>query len=432
MGIKVIVFLDALDPRKASGFLKEIQQAKYLCHKPCVTPTMLGSILTGKSPGEHGLISPTRLDKPTRMRPLGETILERVDQRMRVVCNGIPFTAGVELVNGAVGAGGMDNGGPPALPALAFPPLGINMGYVNPEMALQTFMDSSSALFANLRQIIRNNVADAYFIGFRNLDSFTHWFQGEGYYERLEQHLGGELAAFMCMGKDIELFVFSDHGSMPAHEVFRINRWFYDMGYLDFQCLWGKHDKKIESAKAEGNPYPYEHQIGPYTQYVELINTKFVNSDAFDACVETVGEVSEEEVKKVCSELMETGYFDSVQTREEIYPDLTDEQYDLLPKIIPYRKPGVLVSSNIHTDLPIVGFTDHAEVINRRDGDHWVEGYVGSTTDLGIDHDLIPEELFGLMDDFCGEGIVQEEHGKQLNEAEEAKFNEVMENLGYA
>jgi hypothetical protein len=428
---KVIVFLDALDPRKTTGFVKDMQQGRYKCNFPCVTPTEMGSILTGKPPGEHGLISPVRLYKPTRQRPIGETVLERVSKRMRVLAWGVPFTANQELERGVAGAGNMDNSGDVPLPALHFPNHGVDMGHVDPpERALHGFMDDASLLFATFRHFIRNDVADAYFIGFRNLDSFTHWFQDGPYYGQLLDHLNAELRATMAMGNDIDLFVFSDHGSTKAHEIFRMNLWFIEKGYLSFRWLEGEHKRKVEHQKKGGNENPYEDQIGPFAPYVEVNDdSMFINDDAFDACINMLKDVPEDVVKKMCSELMETRLFYSVNTREELYPGLTDEQYENLPKVIPHRKEGVLVSSNMMPGLPVTGYTDHEEVLNKRNGDHWPEGYFGST--LKIDDKVEkPEDLFTVMDKFCGEGEEQKETDG-YNESDQQEVVNALADLGY-
>jgi hypothetical protein len=431
MNKKVVVFLDALDPRKAFGFTKDIQLGKYKCNFPCVTPTEMGSILTGKSPGEHGLISPVRLYKPTRQRPIGETILEKVSKRMRVISWGVPFTANQRLKMGVCGGGNMDGSGEVPLPALTFPSVGIDMGHIDPpEKALHGFMDDASLTFATFRHFIRNDLADAFFIGFRNLDSFTHWFQSGGHYEQLLAHLNAELMATVAMGNDIDLFVFSDHGSTKAHEIFRMNLWFQERGYLDFKWLSREHDRKVENQIKNGNPTPYKDQIGPYAPYVEVSDDSiFLNDDAFDACINMLREVDDKTVKKMCDELMETDLFYSVKTREEIYPELTEEQLANLPKIIPHRKTGVLVSSNMMPGLPVIGYTEHEEVLNKRDGDHWPEGYWGST--LLLDHEVSkPEDLFAAMDDFCGEG--EKQNFEELyDEGNQQEVVNALEDLGY-
>lgn len=434
--VKVVVFLDALDPRRTSGFLKDIQEGSYRCHFPCVTPTNMGSILTGQSPGKHGLVCPTMFEKPAVQKPHCETVIERVSKRMRVLSHGIPFTSGIHLEKGASGDGGGTGDEPVAVPALVFPRIPIDMGHIDPEKAFQAFADHASSLFATFRQFVRNGVADAYFVGFRNLDSFTHWHQEKDYYDRLQRHLGQELHAFLMMGDDIDLFVFSDHGSMPATGLFRLNLWLVEKGWLNVDVLWNKHRKRQESIKKSmPDREGYPDQIGVFAPYLDVTpDSRFVNADAFDACIDTVADdISENEVRELCNQLMETDCFDAVHTREDLYPGLTEEEYSRLPKIIPYRKPGVLVSSNLMPGLPLFGFTEHAEIMNRRNGDHWPEGYYGCTGHSMCCEDLEgPQALFGLIDEFCGEGPEEEVNDKKAyNEAEAGVVAEKLAELGY-
>jgi hypothetical protein len=359
-----------------------------------------------------------------------ETILEKLSKRGFVFSDGIPFTANQNLVRGEAGGGNMDGGGNPAHAACIFPQVPINMGDVNPEIALQHFMDQASMRFATVRDFIRSGMADYYFIGFRNLDSFTHWFQSEEYYDRLMDHLNSELFAFKCMGNDIELFVFSDHGSMPAHELFRLNLWLKENDYLDYSLHLENHERDGDNAN-------YPDQIGPYSKNVEIKNSSwFINADAFDACIDVINDaVTEDDCKVLCERLMETGHFEWVKTREECWPGLSEEQYEQLPKIIPARTPGVLVSSNLMPGLPITGFTEHKEIVNARDGDHWTEGYYGCTVDIDLPDSIDkskPEAIFHMIDAFCEPPDDEEQ---QVDQSMSDEDQEVMANaladMGY-
>ena len=430
-----MVFLDALDPRHTTGFLNDIQEGGYTCDFPCVTPSNIGGILTGVDGSKHGLVCPTRFERAALQKPVVETIIERVSKRMKVLAHGIPFTEGIRLEKGISGDGGGTGNEAVAVPALVFPQIPIDMGHVDPEKAYQSFVDHSSALFATFRQFIRNGVADAYFIGFRNLDSFTHWFQDGPWYMRLQKHLCAELKAFGATGSDVELMVFSDHGSMPARELFRINQWFVERKLLMFRAFWRKHEKRVEAQK-KANPdrTPYEHQLGPHSSHVEIATkSRFINADVFDSCVDVInGDVGEEEVKEVCGGLMETGLFKGVYRREQLFPEATEEELDRLPHIIPHREPGVLVSSNLWPHLPVVGYTKHEEMLNRRTGDHWPEGYWGCTGESPDIEVSKPQDLYKVIDWFCGEGVKEEEDAAASYDEDEAeKVAQRMMELGY-
>lgn len=430
---KVVVFLDALDPRHTIGFLNDMQEGSYACDFPCVTPANMGGILTGEPAWKHGLVCPTRFERPSMQKPAVETVIEKVAKRMRVLAHGIPFTSGIKLERGISGDGGGTDEEAVAVPALVFPQKPLDMGHVDPHKAYQVFVDHASCLFATFRQFIRNNVADAYFIGFRNLDSFTHWYQDGPWYNKLQNHLCSELMAFGKMGNDVELFVFSDHGSMPATDLFRMNVWFIDRRKLFFRAFWNKQKKEMERrVKVNPDRVPYKDQIGPFSPYIEIAEkSKFINADAFDACVDVVGEVGMDEVREMAGELMGTGAFDAVHVREDVFAEADAEQMERLPNIIPYRKPGILVSSNMWPTVPAWGFTKHEEVLNKRNGDHWPEGYWGCTGESPGRQATCPQDLFSLIDEFCGDGPESDKGKKEYDESEAADIAEKLANLGY-
>jgi len=94
---KVIVFIDALNPEETSGFLEDTYQGRIKCHVPRVTPTILGSIYTGTTPGQHRLVRATPLNQQPIQRPNKETFFESLSQKARVLSYMMPFTMNVDV-----------------------------------------------------------------------------------------------------------------------------------------------------------------------------------------------------------------------------------------------------------------------------------------------------------------------------------------------
>jgi len=403
---KVIVFLDALEPEEVSGFLDDTYQGKIKCHIPRVTPTVLGSIYTGVDPGQHGLVRATPLYAQPIQRPNKETIFESISQKARVLSYMMPFTMGVQVQNGVIAQSGVSGSVNVNQPALMIPRAPVNMGKIDPEKALQSFVDHAKILFGTVRELIRMDASDIFFLSFRNIDSFTHWNYDGDYRHRLIEYVAYELADFMKMGTGhLDLMWFSDHGGCEADDVFRLNKWLQEKGYLKTSILERRaeqqREQQKEQAEQQGGSGPYEDQIDVQSPFVQIEKgSKFVCSDAFDACVDPLDNATEKDIKNLVSELRDTGLFKDVHRKDDLYPN-NDQEDGVIPEIIPDRKEGVLVSGNIHPDVPVKGFSDHDTVINTRNGDHSPFGAFGGTRDLHLPDEISPEDLKFAIEKFC-------------------------------
>jgi len=748
---KVIVFLDALNPEEVSGFLKDTYQGKIRCHTPRVTPTVIGSIYTGVDPGQHGLVRATPLYAQPIQRPNKETIFESVSQKARILSYMMPFTIGVRVQNGVIAESGVSGSVNVNQPALMIPRAPVNMGKIDPEKALQSFVDHARILFGTVRELMRMDACDVFFISFRNIDSipedspliikenervdivsfgelweridspvettakgeeikendsgievwkrngwakvkrimrhpydgkvlritsvggtvrvtpnhpmitpnasrndgkeareleegeklsmpdldrlgskagertkteffvgnrdlawlyglfaaegciyedekgrksvvfsnsdervldrarraisenlnvgfhesksekentavtniwikgkavynhfrelfytsdgemkvpepilnapdgiqesflegyldgdgsdtrtsdfsfcsesetltqgllwliksvgdnawnthtredkpavtqinvnkggeedrykdprrikslssldyngyvydietsenphtfctgvgpvrvhnsFTHWHYDGDFRERLIKYVAFELSDFTVMGQDIDLMWFSDHGGCKAKDVLRINKWLKEKGYLDYTVLEERQKQQIEQQKEQTEEQegagPYEHQIDMQSPFVQIEKgSKFVCSDAFDACIDSLKGATEKDVRELVSDLRDTGYFKAVHRKDDLYPN--NDGDGVIPEIIPDRKEGVLVSGNIHPEVPVTGFSDHDTIINTRNGDHTPFGAFGGTRDLHLPEVVEPEDLRFTIEKF--------------------------------
>jgi len=421
---KVIFFLDALDPRECVDFLKDSKQGRVISGVPRVTPPVIGSFLTGKSPGQHGLLRPTPLYKPPIQRPKGDTIIDLVATRGRVLSYLMPFTLGVSPPNTIIAQCGMGGAANIPNPVFAMPRVNFEPTRANPEQMLHSYIDATRNVCATIRQMIRNNRADCYFISLRDIDAFTHWYYEGDYRQRLIEYIALEVEEFTVLGNDLDLFWFSDHGGCPQTGRFEINRWLINKGYLDITFLEKRHKIQMDRIESDGDK-AYRDQVGIATPFVQIReDSKFVSADAFDACVDVIGNATEAEIEKLRRELMDTGYFKAVYRKKELFGEECDSD---LPEIIPDRKEGLVVSGNVH---PRAEAEDCDSIVAHRTGDHSPFGCYGGNVKIE-GGDLHPWDLFNVVEEMTRD-MKTEEQPVSLTPAEEAQILEGLERKGYA
>jgi len=405
---KVIIFIDALKPEEASGFLKKTYQGKIKCHVPRVTPTILGSIYTGTTPGQHGLVRATPFNQQPIQRPDKETFFESLSQKARVLSYMMPFTINVNVQNGVIAQSGVSGSVNVNQPALMIPRAPVSMGKTDPEKAFDSFVDHARIVFSTVRELMRMDASDIFFISYRNIDSYTHWYFDGDFRERLIEYVAHEVREIDMMGSEIELVWFSDHGGCEADTVIRINKWLQEKGYLDLKILEEKHKRQMQQQKQQAQEQdqegPYMDQIDIQAPYVQVSeDSKFICTDAFDACIDRFQDTTEKEIKDLINELRGTGWFDHVHDREDLYPESPDD--GSIPRIIPDRKEGVLVSGNVHPEVPVktegLPSDEHDTVVNSRNGDHSPYGAYGGTRDLKLAEVIDPEDLHAAIKKFC-------------------------------
>lgn len=417
---KVIVFLDALDPRECVDWLAETMQGRVISGVPRVTPPIIGSFLTGKSPGEHGLVQPTPLYDAPMQRPDGETIIDVVAKRAKVLSYLIPFTLGVNPPNAIVCQAGM--AGEANIPAaqLNFVQADGDPVHVPPEKRLGAYIDNARQIFSTMRHLIRNGTAAVYFIGFRDIDALTHWDYDGDYRQRLIEYVAIEMEDFAKMGDDVELMWFSDHGGGPKRGRLVINRWLMERGYLKITFLEKRFQQQMEMLERQGQK-PHKDQVAPQSPFIQIEpGSKFISVDAFDSCIDVL-EATEDEIEELRKKLEATPYFEKVYRKQELFPDCTNPK---VPELIPDRKDGMLVSGNIH---PRAAAPDADEVVNLRTGDHSRYGCYGGTVKLGKG-DVYPTQLFHMAEELTRDAS---DGSTPLTATEEREVVDRLAKLGY-
>jgi hypothetical protein len=421
---KLVFFLDALDPRECTDWLKETMQGRVISGVPRVTPSVIGSFLTGKKPGEHGLVRPTPLYGTYMQRPKGETIIDAVAKRCRVLSYMVPFTLGVSPPGSIVAQSGMAEEANIQFPVLIMPQVDFDPPSVEPEQMLRSYIDHVRNIFATTRQLVRNDRADMYFISIREIDAFTHWHYQSDCRKQLIEYIAAELTETAAMGSDMEIFWFSDHGGCPKVGRFEINRWFIHKGYLNLTYLEKRHQKQLDMMlKADPDQHVYRDQISVHTPFVQIEDgSKFICADVFDSCVDAL-DATEDEIEKVREELMQTGHFKAVYRKHELYGECGND----VPEIIPDRKDGLLVSCNVH---PKADTDNPQSIVALRTGDHSPYGCYGGTYDFNSE-DIHPWELYNIVDEICGEST-KKEGEEALAPEDKQNIIERLEKLGYA
>lgn len=421
---KVIAFLDALEPSETTGWLQETKQGKVDSGVPRVTPPIIGSFLTGKVPGEHGLVRATPLYKPHINKPDGTTLIEKLAERCHVLSYQLPCTKGIKHHNATVVESGSVGTMQPDDPMLVLPQPQVEPEEHDAEYALHSWVDSASNVFTTTRQLIRKSFADTYIISFRHIDSATHYWYHQDVRKRLIDYVAYEMKQFTLMGDDIDVMWFSDHGGHEMTDHFPLNRWLIEKGYLDVTILLDRYNEELKKLDDMGQKVHWQ-QIDMDSMAVQIEPTStFCTTDAFDSCIEVLPAATEKDIKDLIKDLESCGHYDAVHRKKELWPDHDHPQ---VPEIIPDRKLGHIVSSNVHPDAMD---SDVDSVVTRRSGGHSRHGCYGGTINLSAGT-VTPMQLHDLALEFCADVDTSEEQREILSPEDEAIVKERLNKMGY-
>lgn len=408
---KFIVFLDSLGPADVdkTDFIKnECFDGDYDAGTPYVTPKVLGEIYTGENPAVHGLPSVSRYEQPSRLRPTRITSPEvaAVDETYENVCQfGLPFICPQQVIPSGNYWHSSDAMGQSAIsPAEANPHLTItgpagDLSHPDedPDVLFNLRVDYTRQLFGAARSAAEAFDFDVMFISYRLLDSYCHYRyvdpEGESMTYRdllLTQSVDEEIRDLAQHG---EVFVFGDHGATEMDEVFRINHWLRDEGYLSFEI----DDDFIEKGRTYGvlgdsGDMPGEvYQAGNPGVVIDEENSVAIGADPFSTGLTLLDGATDDKVAELIDDLMATGKFDDVV----VSADEWDGPYlNECPELYPARKEGIFVSGNMADELGGPEIT--------RSGVHARRGAFGATTDIDVPDEVVPTDLFDMQMDFLG------------------------------
>ena len=415
--MKFVVFLDALDQNDLTDWMKEQCVRPYTANEPPVTPNIISQIMTGKRREDLPFMRPTKYKKPKSLDIEGKTLFhELTDRGLKVFQYGIPLCSNITLPEGSFSCFDHFQGqqGVPA-PLLHLQD-NMNMLEDDPELVFHGMVDKAIRTFADMRTLARNDQFDVIFLGFTGVDAYTHCWNPENK-ARLIEVLEYELKDLQRYG---ELLIFSDHGNTAMTDVFFPNQWLHEKGWLEYKVYYDLYEFHVDEKIKEKTQMHFE---APFVM-IDWDKTKFYTTDAFESMIDATENATDEDVKELIEQLMETGYFDKVSDRNEIL-DKDGECFEDCPRIIPSPKEGIVTSCNIHKDGP-----DNKEKGFEfvRKGWHSPRGVVWSTEEIAKETINEPREIYDVILDFLKD--VEPKPEKEEENEEQIAMNQLA-NLGY-
>lgn len=404
---KVVVFVDSLgnDDLEHMDFVREELATGEMDAGPVfVTPVVLGSIYTGTSPTNHGLPSVSRHDQDNRLRPADLTIPEFAalsETYENVAQLWYPFIVPVNIqANGrywhhseAMGTVAMAPQESAAAMSVPSPAGQIDKPDENHDLAFNLRVDHAMTAFGTARNLLEMWEVDLMFIGYRVTDAYCHYQYdqpddgGPTYRERLLEQVDREIR---YLANQAEVFVFGDHGARSLTEVFRLNRWLIDRGYLDVDIDHEWREKAIEYGVLEVDDDQPGDIISIADAAVTLNESESVavSADPFSGGITLLEGATEGAVDRLIDELGRESAIDEVAWTTDLYGP--GELQAECPDLYAVRAPGAFVSGNLAEE------PGGAEVT--RSGVHHHIGAFGTTADVDLpDERITPEELFSAI-----------------------------------
>jgi hypothetical protein len=400
-----VVFIDSLAPLDLENaeFLQDTMDGEMHATVPRVTPSVMSEIYTGESPAENGM-SRIHTDCCEVHGPESKTIMKEADDEGISVLNlNMPYCIPFNPENGmsmATSMGQQQASSPTAQQLLSTPgPTGDLIGDEEHEVVFDHGVDYLVQLFSKARTMSPD--FDVVFIGIRLIDSYCHfrydmgsdgrWADvGERYRDILTEVCDIQMQQLENHG---DVFWFSDHGATNLDDVFYMNHWLSENGYLDYEIDFDFIEKAKEHGLMQSFDDPrqrrVENQITPGQPGVTVTEKQAMNNDPYDACVQVY---DEDVTDDIIEGLRDTGVFKSVKHKSEVF-DEDAEFYEETAEVIPDRGEGLFVTGNIHPEPIGMGW--------HRTGVHDDTGCYGSTLDTecgdtdpyGI-HDRLREVIF--------------------------------------
>ncbi|MFW5889421.1 MAG: hypothetical protein ACOCUD_03475 [Bacillota bacterium] len=391
--MKFIIFLDALDYNDLTPWFKDNLITQYNPGVPKVTPNVISQIMTGKRQEDLEFTRSTPFKKPRYTDIKDETICHYAakERELKILQYGIPLCANIDLPEGSFSMYDHFIHGPQNIaPIFQFVRENVSFLDDHPELIFHSYVDQASILFSTIRALARNGNFDVIFLGYQPLDAYTHWYNRENRI-RLLQYLEEEIKDLSRYG---DILFFSDHGGQKQEKIFFVNKWLQEKGYLHYTIYEDliEYHKELENKKEEKFP----DMILPQDPFVKIDfeKTKFLCVDAFDCMIDATVNATEQDLENIKSELMNTGYFNSVNLKTEIF-DKDGEHFEETPMIIADTALGVNASCNIHPNAE-----KGKNLENTRTGWHSHRGVVGSNDKELSTKISKPSDIYLLMKEF--------------------------------
>lgn len=414
---KIIVFIDALEPREMTGGFIDTQRGLIDSGVPKVTPKVMGEVYSGLSPSEQGMGANHAHGERVFHRPQAPLIQEKLEAAgNNVLSLFMPYCLPLQTQNGAWISTSMQQqqaGQHPLMQMCIQPPAGGNM--LDPQEDDEEIAQSKTEdLYAKVASMLNTMSAgqfDVAFLGIRSVDEYTHFQWNRPHRKQIMEEIASEIGR---VASSHDVLWFSDHGNEEKKEAFYVNRWLIENGYLDVEidveyAEKFSEDMKAMNPRAQGMDIENALMIGQ--PGVEMLpSSQAICGDPYDSSITILDDDLNPE--QLGEELMETGYYKRWHTPEEIWGE--GQYLDDCPDLLPARDDHVVVDSNLHPEPIGMGFY--------RTGVHSYYGAWGTTDEsFDVQGDMTPQQFHDVIYQFVtGESQVEQEVTAQLEAIEKS------------
>lgn len=407
---KIVLFVDALEPKETSGTIfKDTERGLVDSGSPKVTPKVTSEVYTGADPTTNGMGAAHSINGTNSSRPRAPTIQEKLDRSgFDVLSLHMPYCHPLNLSNGAFVSDtpqGPKPGQNDVVNLCMHPPKSGDLADPAPDggkqrgynsRAEEVFMRSS-----NLLNTLRAGNFDVAFVAIRSPDEYTHFQYGEDFRRMLLEDISSEVERWAV---NHEVMWWSDHGSQEKTDVFRVNKWLQEKGYLSLDVDVDFHERFNDEV---GNEPQVENQLAIQSPGVTIKDdTVALSADPYDSSIDVVDDSAD--VGGLIADLESTGYYDYVSRTEDAWGD--GPFRDECPDVVARRADGVLVTGNVHPEPIGMGFV--------RSGVHSAFGAWG-TTDESFERsgDVKPTTLHDVIWQFVtGSSQIEDEAQAAINQ----------------
>lgn len=411
-GTTWVVFIDSYgadDVEKTPWMAENLDMGKMDAGPVYVTPTVLGQIYTGEPPAQNGMPAVSRYDQDPRLRPVQHTIPEFAamdDTYENVLQFGLPFIVPPQITDptgeywAVSGAMQQMNFAPQqAQPFLQTAgPAGDVQYAENQEMVFNLMVDHCQTAFGTARSLAAAQNFELVFVSIRTPDSYAHYHHTDGpedgdetWRDMLLWEIDQQVKYCSESG---DVFVFGDHGARPLDEVFRVNRWLIDNGYLEVEIDHEYREKLMDDEfmqideKSPGETVT----VGQPGVEIDEDNSVAVAADPFSTGITLLDGAGPLAVGDLIEGLKAEPVAEDVFLTADVWEG---DHLDECPDIYIERKPGYFVSGNLAEEIGGVEIT--------RSGVHDPVAAFGTNADMEIPGSTTPAGLFDIIShDYLG------------------------------
>ena len=427
---KIILFVDAMEPREYGAGWKNTERGLLESGLPKVTPKVTSEVYTGQSPSFNGMGQAHSMKGQQVGRPQLPLIQEKLEMAgYNVLSLHMPYCLPLQLRNQAwvSTAMGQQGSGQNQIAALcAQPPAGGDMASNDSDWD-KIFNSKKEDLYAKSASMLNAvNIGefDVCFIGIRTPDEYTHFQWHEHYRQSLLEEIAVQVGRWEV---NHDILWWSDHGSEEKKETFRVNKWLMEKEYLNLDIDLEFHERFKEqmeqmTPRQQQAGQEIENQIAPQAPGVDILpDSQAICMDPYDSSIDILDDDLNRD--KLIDEIMDTGMYEEIYKTEDIWGE--GQFIEQCPDIVTLRADNVLVTGNVHPEPIGMGFY--------RTGVHSAYGAWG-TTDESLDRegDIRPPQLHDIIWEFVtGQSQVEKQVTEQVNMMRQQmeKMRDIQENI---